>query len=107
MRPSLEGLRFVARANTPPGRVGRFDTRFFAAWREDVAVALKDGGPTNELEEIAWLPIEEAQGADIPLITKTVLQNLQRRLARDPGLAPGGPVPFYRLVGKSFVDDPL
>ena len=68
---------------------------------------LKDGGPTNELEEIVWLPIEEAQGADIPLITKTVLQNLQRRLARDPDLAPGGPVPFYRLVGKSFVDDPL
>ena len=107
VRPSLDGLRFVARAITPPGRVRRFDTRFFAAWREDVAVALKDGGPTNELEEIVWLPIEEAQGADIPLITKTVLQNLQRRLARDPGLAPGGPVPFYRLVGKSFVDDPL
>ena len=105
--PSLENLRFVARAITPPGRVRRFDTRFFAAWRSDVAVALADGGPTNELEEIVWLPIEEAQQADIPLITKTVLQSLAQRLAKDPDLAPGGPVPFYRLVGKSFVSDLL
>ena len=102
-----EGLRFVARAITPPGRVRRFDTRFFAAWREDVAVALADGGPTNELEEIVWLPIAEAKQADIPLITKTVLQKPERRLRQDPDLAPGGPVPFYRLVGKSFVDDLL
>ena len=107
VRPSLESLRFVARAITPPGRVRRFDTRFFAAWREDVAVALADGGPTNELEEIVWLPIEDAQQADIPLITKTVLQGLAERLRKDPELAPGGPVPFYRLVGKSFVNDVL
>lgn len=107
VRPSLANLRFVARAITPPGRVRRFDTRFFAAWREDVALALADGGPTNELEEIVWLPIQEAQRADIPLITKTVLQSLAERLRRDPDLAPGGPVPFYRLVGKSFVNDLL
>ena len=80
MRPSLRNLRFVARAITPPGRVRRFDTRFFAAWREDVAVALADGGPTNELEEIVWLPIAEAMQADIPLITRTVLQSVAHRL---------------------------
>jgi 8-oxo-dGTP pyrophosphatase MutT (NUDIX family) len=105
VQPSLESLRFVARAITPPGRVRRFDTRFFAAWREDVAVALAGGGPTNELEEIVWLPIGEALQADIPLITKTILQGLAERLRNDPTLAPGGPVPFYRLVGKSFVSD--
>jgi 8-oxo-dGTP pyrophosphatase MutT (NUDIX family) len=107
VRPSLESLRFVARAITPPGRVRRFDTRFFAAWRNDVAVALADGGPTNELEEIVWLPIDEAQQADIPLITRTVLQSLAGRLRQDPDLTPGGPVPFYRLVGKNFVSDLL
>jgi 8-oxo-dGTP pyrophosphatase MutT (NUDIX family) len=107
VRPSLQNLRFVARAITPPGRVRRFDTRFFAAWREDVAVALADGSPTNELEEIVWLPLADAEQADIPLITKTVLQSLARRLHEDPDLTPGGPVPFYRLVGKSFISDLL
>jgi 8-oxo-dGTP pyrophosphatase MutT (NUDIX family) len=106
VQPSLENLRFVARAITPPGRVRRFDTRFFAAWREDVAIALP-GGPTNELEEIVWLPLDEAKGADIPTITKMILESLEERLSRDPGLTPGGAVPFYRLVGKRFVRDIL
>ena len=81
MQPSLDGLRFVARAITPPGRVRRFDTRFFAAWRERRRGRAADGGPTNELEEIVWLPIAEAQQADIPLITRTVLQTWTRGCA--------------------------
>ena len=107
VQPSLETLRLVARAITPPNRVRRFDTRFFVAWREDVAVALPDGGPTNELEEIVWLPLAEAKTADIPEITRMVLDDLEHRLAEDPDLAPGGPVPFYRLVGKRFVRELL
>jgi len=97
VRPSLESLRFVARAITPPGRVRRFDTRFLATWRSDVAVALPDGGPTNELGELVWLPVAEAKRADIPSITRTILEELESRLAHDPLLRPGGPVPFYRL----------
>jgi 8-oxo-dGTP pyrophosphatase MutT (NUDIX family) len=89
VQPSLEGLRFVARAITPPGRVRRFDTRFLAAWRDDVAVALPEGGPTNELEELVWLPLPQAMELDIPLITRTVLGDLQARLADDPDLRPG------------------
>ncbi len=103
MQPSLEGLRFVARAITPPGRVRRFDTRFLAAWRDDVAVALPEGGPTNELEELVWLPLPQAMELDIPLITRTVLGDLQARLADDPDLRPGGPVPFYRMRGNRFL----
>ena len=106
VQPSLENLRFVARAITPPGRVRRFDTRFFATWREDVAVSLL-AGPTNELEEIVWLPLEEAKHADVPTITKMILESLEERLSNDPDLAPGGPVPFYRLIGKRFVRDVL
>jgi 8-oxo-dGTP pyrophosphatase MutT (NUDIX family) len=107
VQPSLDSLRLVARAITPPGRVRRFDTRFVAAWRDDVAVELPDGGPTGELEELVWLPLPEAMNADIPTITRTVLQEIEKRLADDPLLRPGGPVPFYRMVGNRFVRDIL
>ena len=106
--PSLEAMRFIARAITPPGRVRRFDTRFLAAWRSDVALELPGGGPTNELEELVWLPLGEAQRADIPAITRTVLTELERRIADDPLLRPGGgEVPFYRMIGKTFVREIL
>lgn len=101
--PSLERLRYIARAITPPGRVRRFDARFLACDRDAVAVELPEGGPTNELEELVWLPLGDAMAADIPAITKTVLSELEARLAADPDLTPGGPVPFYRMLHGRFV----
>lgn len=105
--PSLTGLRFVARAITPPGRVRRFDTRFLAAFRDDVAVELPQGGPTNELEELVWLSLDEAREAEVPAITRTILAEVQQRLAVDPQLSPGGAVPFYRMLHNRFVRDLL
>lgn len=107
VQPSLDGLRFVARAITPPGRVRRFDTRFLAAFIDSVAVRLPGGGPTNELQELVWLPIEQAMEADIPTITRTILRDLEERLAQDPDLEPGGAVPFYRMLRNKFVRDLL
>lgn len=103
VQPELAPLRFIARAITPPGRVRRFDTRFLSAWRDSVAIELPGGGPTNELEELVWLPLAEAQAADVPAITRTVLEELQQRLAHDPDLEPGGAVPFYRMIRNRFV----
>ncbi|MCO5066081.1 MAG: NUDIX domain-containing protein [Rhizobiaceae bacterium] len=102
VQPSLAALRYIARAITPPGRVRRYDTRFLAAWRSDVAVELPEGGPTDELEEIVWLPLSDAMDADIPTITRTVLAELSERLAIDPDLTPGGNVPFYRMLNGRF-----
>jgi 8-oxo-dGTP pyrophosphatase MutT (NUDIX family) len=107
VQPSLERLRYIARAVTPPGRVRRFDTRFLAAWRDDVAVELPEGGPTHELEELIWLPIAEAKEADIPVITKSVLTMLEKRLADDPHLQPGGAVGFFRMRHNRFLFDYL
>jgi 8-oxo-dGTP pyrophosphatase MutT (NUDIX family) len=101
--PSLDALRYIARAITPPGRVRRFDTRFLAAWRDSVAVELPDGGPADELEELVWLPLADARRADIPHITGIILDELGQRLASDPLLRPGGAVPFYRMVRKRFI----
>ncbi len=102
VEPALDALRFVARAITPPGRVRRFDTRFIAAWRRDVAVELPEGGPTDELEEIVWLPLAAARETDVPTITRTILGDLETRLAADPDLEPGGTVPFYFLRHNRF-----
>lgn len=106
--PCLSALRFVARAITPPGRVRRFDTRFLAVWRDDVAVELEEGGPTHELEELVWLPLAEAAEADVPTITRTILTELQERLRTDPDLRPGaGAIPFYRMRHNRFLRELL
>ncbi|ODT30389.1 MAG: NUDIX hydrolase [Kaistia sp. SCN 65-12] len=103
VRPSLQAVRFVARAITPPGRVRRFDTRFLGVWRSEVAAELAEGGPSNELEELVWLPLDEARRADIPAITRMILEELEMRLAVDSQLRPGAAVPFFRQVRNRFV----
>ncbi len=107
VRPALAGLRMIARAITPPGRVRRFDTRFLGAWRDDVALELPEGGLTDELEELVWLPLATAKKADVPDITRTILGELEQRLADDPRLKPGGPAPYYRMIRKRFVREIL
>ena len=100
IQPSLETLRYIARAITPPGRVRRFDTRFLATWRDAVAMELMDGGLTDELLDLEWLPLDRALEGDMPSITRLVLGDLKLRLAADPELSPGAPVPFYATRGK-------
>lgn len=107
VQPSLEAVRFVARAITPPGRVRRYDTRFLGAWRGEVAVELPAGGPTTELEELVWLPLGQARQANIPAITGMILEELEKRLATDSDLRPGMAVPFFHMVGNRFVRDLL
>jgi 8-oxo-dGTP pyrophosphatase MutT (NUDIX family) len=84
-------------------RARRFDARFLAANRADIALELPGGGPSGELDELAWLPIEEAKKADVPAITRTMLTELQQRLADDPDLTPGVPAPLYRLHRNRFI----
>jgi 8-oxo-dGTP pyrophosphatase MutT (NUDIX family) len=102
VEPMLGNLRMLARAITPPGRVRRFDTRFIGAWRDDVAVELPQGGPTEELEELVWLTLDEAAEADVPAITRTILGEIRQRLADDPDLTPHAPVPFYFMQHRRF-----
>jgi 8-oxo-dGTP pyrophosphatase MutT (NUDIX family) len=105
VEPTLGNLRLVARAITPPGRVRRFDTRFLTAWRDEVAVALAEGGPTNELEELVWVPIGHTPTEETPMITRNILRDLTQRLVEDPNLDPDHPVPFYHMRNRRFVRD--
>ncbi len=90
--PNLAALRYVARAITPPGRSRRFDARFFLANAE----ALLSSEPTTgsgELDEIAWLPLDDARALDLPSITRFVLAEVSERLDH-----PDRPIPFVRMV---------
>jgi 8-oxo-dGTP pyrophosphatase MutT (NUDIX family) len=104
--PTLDGLAFVARAITPPGRVRRYDTRFFAAEASHVAERI-DGvvGPDAELTELAWVTLPEARKLDLPPITRIVLDELEARVAK--GLHGDHPVPFFKRRNERFVREEL
>src|SRR5271155_3997943 len=75
--PTLEGVDFLARATTPPGRVGRFDGRFFGP--DAALIAHRGQGVVHEgaeLVELTWIEIEQALELDIPRITRVVLGDL-------------------------------
>lgn len=106
LMPDLGALRLVARAVTPPGRVRRYDTFFFAAEASAVQHSIRDViGADTELVELVWLPVAEAEATDVPSITKMVLGDLKEQLAA--GFGPGIPVPFYRFERGSRRRDPF
>jgi 8-oxo-dGTP pyrophosphatase MutT (NUDIX family) len=94
LQPDLAAMHFIARAITPPRRIRRYDSRFFAADAGAVAHRL-DGvvGPDAELVELVWVPLAEARHLDMPVITEIVLEELDSRIAA--GFRPDLPVPFY------------
>ena len=98
--PDLEALHLVARAITPPKRVRRFDTRFFAVDRRGVA-AEEPGrvGPDAEFTELAWVRLDAARKLDLPFITRTILDDVEAQIAAD--FAPHRPIPFhYERYGR-------
>lgn len=104
--PDLEALQFIGRAITPPKRVKRFDTRFFAVDR--TAVAHEVGGvvgPDSELVELAWVTVAEARKLDLPPITGVLLGELEARIAA--GFSPMLPVPFFYQKRGHFMRELL
>lgn len=102
--PDLSGLRFVARAVTPPRLVRRFDTRFFTIDADALQQQAEVVGPDAELTELVWLPLD-AMDSGPHAITRVVLQELRERLAR--GFDPELPVPFYRVLHRRFTRSEL
>jgi hypothetical protein len=101
VRPDLAAMHFIARAITPPRRPRRFDTRFFALDAQAISRTVEGVvGPNAELIELVWLPLTEAERIDMPPITKTMLAELEHRIAR--GFTHALPVPFYRWIGRRF-----
>ena len=101
--PDLSGLRYFARAITPPDRTRRFDTRFFVLDAAHVVNAAAPAKATDELLDPCWLLLEETAGLDLPGITKDILARLKTALEAPAGLSPGAPLPFQYLRAKSWI----
>jgi 8-oxo-dGTP pyrophosphatase MutT (NUDIX family) len=105
--PDPSGLFLIARAITPPGRVRRFDTRFFTA--DASAIAHHVGGVIHadaELVELVWVELGSKPLADLHPMTKNVLNELDKRLATG-ALRHDADVPFYHFYGGKMHRDIL
>jgi 8-oxo-dGTP pyrophosphatase MutT (NUDIX family) len=92
--PSAEGLTFVFRAITPPGRPRRFDARFFLVDAERIAGDPDDfSRASDELSHLQWIPLDEVRNFHLPFITEVVLAEVAAAL---PRLGPPDAVPFFR-----------
>src|SRR4030081_2865419 len=105
--PDPSGLFLIARAITPPGRVRRFDTRFFTADASTIAHRVEGAIHADaELVELVWVEIGSKPLADAHAMTKNVLAELDRRLATGP-LRHDAPVPFFHFYGGRMHRDVL
>jgi 8-oxo-dGTP pyrophosphatase MutT (NUDIX family) len=105
--PDPSSLFLIARAITPPGRVKRFDTRFFTA--DASAITHRVDGVIHadaELVELVWVELGSKPLADLHPMTRNVLNELDARLATGP-LRHDAPVPFFHFYGGKMQKDIL
>src|SRR3954469_16828723 len=105
--PDPSSLFLIARAITPPGRVRRFDTRFFTA--DASAITHHVQGVIHadaELVELVWVEIGSKPLADLHPMTRNVLNELHTRLATGP-LRHDAPVPSFHFYGGKMQKDIL
>ena len=106
-RPDPSCVSVLARAITPPGRVKRFDTRFFTA--DASAITHRVDGVIHadaELVELVWVELGSKPLADLHPMTRNVLNELHARLATGP-LRHDAPVPFFHFYGGKMQKDIL
>src|SRR5256714_2467581 len=105
--PDPSGLFLIARAITPPGRVRRFDTRFFTADASNIAHRVEGVIHADaELVELASVEIGSEPLAHAHGLTKSVPADSDRRLGTGP-LSHDAAVPFFHFHGGRMHRDVL
>ncbi len=94
-QPDLSSLRFVARAITPPGRIRRFDTRFFCCFTDEADIDPHDMRDSDELQNLEWLDIKDNSSLNMAPITRMVLEDVTKFMIGDPSLQSESPVRQY------------
>lgn len=103
LAPDLKLLRYVARAITPPQFPRRYDTRFFATFRDLAIETEMRQHEDNEMLDFSYASLDETAVMNLPGITRMVLKTVIDRLAVDPELNPGHPVPTYLTRRGKYV----
>lgn len=80
LAPALDGLDYIARAVTPPGRARRFNARFFLAEETIIRGGRIKGN--GELGDIRWIGLDKAIDLPLPTITRRILLEVRLRLER-------------------------
>lgn len=101
----LPKLAFLARAVTPPGRVRRFDTRFFLADASLINEGSELGGD-GELSRLDWFRLEEMRRLDLPGITRLVVEDIAQFQSLEPHRS-AWTVPYYFQRSGRFQRDLL
>ncbi|MBP0615396.1 NUDIX hydrolase [Jiella mangrovi] len=106
LTPAAGWLVPVARAITPEGAPRRFDTRFFVINASRLsAISETFEPPTDEFDEIAWVPTSALSDHSLAPITRSVLQDVTTRIEDGTWLDASHEMPFYRVVDGGFRKD--
>ncbi len=100
LAPALTPLTFFLRAITPPGRIRRFDTRFFCASSQ--AIAHQIPNDNDELLNLHWLTMGQAKDLELPRITRFALETLEEKLMRNRFPKPGDEIAYLYERSGSF-----
>lgn len=103
--PYLSSLAYVARAITPPGFPRRYDTRFFATFRDRTIEEQREASESDEMTEFGYYSHAETADMNLPSITRIILDHVCRRLEADPLLELRQPLPTFRTRRAKFVCD--
>jgi 8-oxo-dGTP pyrophosphatase MutT (NUDIX family) len=99
----LSGLRYVARAITPPGHPRRYDTRFFLTFTDEAGIDPSHIRDSQELLDLQWLDMSDISCLNMPEITRIILGDVIDLMKADPSLGFGSAVPFYVSRRGRFV----
>jgi len=101
--PSLDKMRLIARAITPPGRTRRFDARFFVVDAAEVAnIDSPCAIDNDELLECHWVSFDQTTTMDLPWITQKVLKFLGESLEDSGDIKPGLPAMFHHMTKSGW-----
>lgn len=99
----LSGLRFVARAVTPPRNIRRYDTRFFLTFADEAGIRPSDIRDSRELLDLQWLDMSDISCLKMPDITRIILGDVIDLMKTDPSPGFGTSVPLYVSRRGRFV----